>query len=143
MLTLCSKTGFPRAWLSAEHFEKAVAPITKFIVLDVPEDILIARCRLRSRADDDDETIRKRIVVYNTKCAYVIQKYSEKGKVSRVFAPSNKLVLGAMALFSSQMGDYLPLDIPEAVYRNVVYTGLILWKFFDIRDGGNREFPYF
>ncbi|KAK3948037.1 adenylate kinase-domain-containing protein [Pseudoneurospora amorphoporcata] len=135
--------GFPRAFASAQYFEQAMAPISKFIVVDIVEDTLIARCRQRNRSDDDEEAIRKRILVYNTKCFYVIERYSEQGKVHRVCPPSDKLILGGMGLLSTQMDDYLPVDIPETVFRDVVNCGILLWKFCDIRDGGGREFPYF
>lgn len=109
----------------------------------MPQAALVKRCRQRNRSDDNEEAIRKRIGVYNTKVSDVIAKYSEMGKVRRVYRPSDNLNLACMGLFSTEMGDYLPVDIPETVFCDVVACGLILWQLFDERDDGNRLFPYF
>ncbi|EGO53933.1 hypothetical protein NEUTE1DRAFT_16968, partial [Neurospora tetrasperma FGSC 2508] len=73
--------GFPRAVASAQYFERTVGPISKVIVLDIPEATLIDRCLQRNRSDDNHDAIRERIRVYNTKSAEVISAYALRGKV--------------------------------------------------------------
>ena len=57
--------------------------VAAMIELDVPEDELMKRLILRGqqsgRADDNEETIKKRLVVYHTQTQPLIQWYSQEG----------------------------------------------------------------
>lgn len=80
--------GYPRTILQAEALKKMLnergQDITVMIDLDVPEEELIARLLRRGeqsgRADDNLETIKKRLVVYNTQTAPLKEFYKKEGK---------------------------------------------------------------
>jgi adenylate kinase family enzyme len=55
-------------------------------VLECPVEALQKRLLQRRRADDDAETIRKRVETYNITTAMVLDKYDAVGKVVRVNA---------------------------------------------------------
>ena len=58
--------------------------VTAMIELDVPEDELMKRLLLRGqlsgRADDNEETIKKRLVVYNEQTSPLKEWYKNDGK---------------------------------------------------------------
>ena len=58
------------------------------IDLDVPEDELMVRLIKRGkdsgRADDNEETIKKRLVVYNTQTSPLKDWYKEDGKYQHI-----------------------------------------------------------
>lgn len=80
--------GYPRTILQAEALKKMLnergQDITVMIDLDVPEEELISRLLRRGeqsgRADDNLETIKKRLVVYNTQTAPLKEFYKKEGK---------------------------------------------------------------
>jgi len=80
--------GFPRTIPQAEALKKMLnergEDVTVMIDLDVPEDELVARLERRGkqsgRADDNLETIKKRLVVYNTQTAPLKDYYKKEGK---------------------------------------------------------------
>ncbi|KAK3342256.1 adenylate kinase-domain-containing protein [Neurospora tetraspora] len=126
--------GFPRALASAQYFERTVGPLSGVIILDIPEATLIDRCRQRNRSDDNEDAIRERIRVYNTKSAEVVAAYHLQGKVSYVTQPPDSHIRPWTGVLSAMMMDsYLPLDIPETVLRDVVACGILIWRFCDIR----------
>ena len=61
---------------------------SKMIDLDVPEDELMTRLIKRGkdsgRADDNEETIKKRLVVYNTQTAPLKDFYKGEGKYQHI-----------------------------------------------------------
>jgi UMP-CMP kinase len=73
-------TGFPRKLDTAKYFEKEVGPIHAFVMLlcDVPN--IEKRLLKRGRADDDVETIRKRIVVYEDTTYEVVQYFTKEDR---------------------------------------------------------------
>ncbi len=79
--------GFPRTIPQAEALKKMLAKrghkVTAMIELDVPEDELMARLIKRGiesgRADDNEETIRKRLDVYRNQTSPLIQWYKAEG----------------------------------------------------------------
>ena len=79
--------GFPRTIPQAEALEKMLSErgdrVAAMIELDVPEEELIQRLIKRGkesgRADDHEETIKKRLVVYHQQTQPLIQWYKEKG----------------------------------------------------------------
>ncbi len=84
--------GFPRTTAQAESLDEMLrgrgAEVKAMIELDVPDDVLISRMLLRGktsgRADDNEETIRKRLAVYKSQTAPLIEWYEARGKRRRV-----------------------------------------------------------
>ena len=79
--------GFPRTIPQAEALKKMLNErgdrVAAMIELDVPEDELMKRLILRGqqsgRADDNEETIKKRLVVYHSQTQPLIEWYSREG----------------------------------------------------------------
>ena len=79
--------GFPRTIPQAEALKKMLSErgdqIAAMIELDVPEDELMKRLILRGqqsgRADDNEETIKKRLVVYHQQTQPLIDWYRKEG----------------------------------------------------------------
>lgn len=79
--------GFPRTIPQAEALKKMLAErghsIAAMIELDVPEDELMTRLikrgQLSGRSDDNEETIRKRLDVYHSQTAPLIEWYKADG----------------------------------------------------------------
>ena len=80
--------GFPRTIAQAEALKVMLnergQDVTAMIELDVPEDELMTRLLLRGkesgRADDNEETIKKRLVVYNEQTSPLKEWYKADGK---------------------------------------------------------------
>ena len=79
--------GFPRTIPQAEALKAMLAErgdkVAAMIELDVPEDELMKRLLLRgqlaARADDNEETIKKRLVVYHNQTQPLIEWYKQEG----------------------------------------------------------------
>ena len=79
--------GFPRTIPQAEALKTMLAErgdkVAAMIELDVPEDELMKRLLLRGqqsgRADDNEETIKKRLVVYHQQTQPLIDWYRQEG----------------------------------------------------------------
>ena len=79
--------GFPRTIPQAEALKSMLAErghrVAAMIELDVPEDILmdrlIKRGQLSGRSDDNEETIKKRLGVYQNQTAPLIEWYQQEG----------------------------------------------------------------
>ena len=79
--------GFPRTIPQAEALKKMLNErgdkVAAMIELDVPEDELMKRLLLRGqqsgRADDNEETIKKRLVVYHSQTQPLIEWYKQEG----------------------------------------------------------------
>ena len=79
--------GFPRTIPQAAALKKMLAErghsVAAMIELYAPEDILMARLLNRGkeqgRSDDNEETINKRLAVYNTQTAPLIDWYKAEG----------------------------------------------------------------
>ena len=84
--------GFPRTIPQAEALKVMLKErgqdISVMIDLDVPEDELMTRLIKRGkdsgRADDNEETIKKRLVVYNTQTAPLNDFYQGEGKYQHI-----------------------------------------------------------
>lgn len=84
--------GFPRTIAQAEELKKMLAgrgqEVSVMIDLNVPEEELMKRLIHRGkdsgRADDNEETIKKRLLVYNTKTAPLIDWYKSEGKYCHI-----------------------------------------------------------
>ncbi len=78
--------GFPRTISQAEALKKMLAArgqqVSIMLDLDVPEDELISRLIKRGqesgRVDDNEETIRKRLVVYHSQTSPLIDWYKRE-----------------------------------------------------------------
>ena len=79
--------GFPRTIPQAEALKKMLEErgdkVAAMLELDVPEDELMKRLILRGqqsgRADDNEETIKKRLVVYHSQTQPLIEWYKQEG----------------------------------------------------------------
>jgi adenylate kinase len=79
--------GFPRTIPQAEALKVMLKErnqdITVMLDLEVPEEELMKRLILRGkesgRADDNEETIKKRLVVYHTQTAPLVDFYKKEG----------------------------------------------------------------
>lgn len=79
--------GFPRTIPQAEALKKMLSErghhVGAMIELDVPEEELMKRLLLRGqqsgRSDDNEETIKKRLAVYHSQTAPLIEWYKNEG----------------------------------------------------------------
>jgi adenylate kinase len=84
--------GFPRTVAQAEELKNLLAArgqeVSIMLDLNVPEEELMARLIKRGqnsgRADDNEETIKKRLLVYNTQTLPLIEWYKNEGKYVRI-----------------------------------------------------------
>jgi adenylate kinase len=86
--------GFPRTVGQAEALDKMLQDMNRkidhVIVLDVDEDELINRILARAaetggaRSDDNADTLKKRLVVYNEQTAPVLPYFEEKGLLRKI-----------------------------------------------------------
>ena len=84
--------GFPRTIAQAEALKKMLAErgqdVSVMVDLEVPEDELMVRLIKRGkdsgRADDNEETIKKRLHVYHSQTAPVIDWYKNEKKYQHI-----------------------------------------------------------
>ena len=84
--------GFPRTVPQAEALKVMLAErgteVAAMLELNVPDEMLMERLinrgKTSGRADDNEETIRKRLNVYNTQTAPLIAWYEAEGKRNAV-----------------------------------------------------------
>ena len=84
--------GFPRTIAQAEALKKMLAErgqdVSVMVDLDVPEEELMVRLIKRGkdsgRADDDEETIKKRLHVYHSQTAPLIDWYKNEKKYQHI-----------------------------------------------------------
>ena len=84
--------GFPRTIAQAEALKKMLAErgqeVSLMLDLEVPEDELMKRLILRGkesgRADDNEETIKKRLTVYHSQTAPLIGWYKNENKYCHI-----------------------------------------------------------
>ena len=84
--------GFPRTIAQAEAFKKMLAErgqdVSVMVDLEVPEDELMVRLIKRGkdsgRADDNEETIKKRLHVYHSQTAPLIDWYKNEKKYQHI-----------------------------------------------------------
>ncbi len=101
--------GFPRTIPQAEALKQMLDErgdkIAAMLELDVPEDELMKRLILRGkqsgRADDNEETIKKRLQVYHAQTQPLVQWYEQEGlhhhinglgTLERIFADIQKVI---------------------------------------------------
>ncbi len=84
--------GFPRTIAQAEALKKMLAErnqkVSIMLDLEVPEDELMTRLIKRGqesgRADDNEETIKKRLIVYHSQTAPLIDWYKQEGTYQHI-----------------------------------------------------------
>ncbi|MGY0399526.1 MAG: adenylate kinase [Ostreibacterium sp.] len=80
--------GFPRTIAQAEDLDTLLhelkSEITHVIQLKVDNETIIQRLLARGREDDNEETIRNRLSVFNDQTAPLINYYREQNKLSTV-----------------------------------------------------------
>ncbi len=80
--------GFPRTIAQAEGLDELLvevgSEISYVIQLDVDSEEIIERMLARGRADDNEETIRNRLEVFENQTAPLIEYYREHNKLSTV-----------------------------------------------------------
>ena len=93
--------GFPRTIPQAEALKVMLKErgqdISVMLDLDVPEEELMTRLIKRGkesgRADDNEETIKKRLVVYNTQTSPLKEYYKGEGKYQHITLSDGKYPL--------------------------------------------------
>ena len=104
----------------------------------MPEATLIDRCRQRNRSDDNENAIRERIRVYNTKSAEVVNAYDQQSKVARITQPTERTVDMGVGYFIKakfgKLGFNTALQTPVGMLHDVISRGIILWEMCEIRD---------
>jgi len=77
--------GYPREVAQGEEFEKAIAPCKHILYFEVADETMTARLLKRAetsgRADDNVDTIKKRLVTFHQHSEPVIQAYASKCSV--------------------------------------------------------------
>ncbi|MBQ0089568.1 MAG: adenylate kinase [Prevotellaceae bacterium] len=84
--------GFPRTIPQAESLAKLLkernTEVSAMIDLEVPNEVLIDRLikrgQISGRADDNEETIKNRLAVYNNQTSPLIEWYKTAGKYNKV-----------------------------------------------------------
>ncbi|AFV75374.1 adenylate kinase-like kinase [Thermus oshimai JL-2] len=84
--------GFPRTLPQAEALDELLKEtgmrLLGVVLVEVPEEELIKRmlrrAELEGRADDNEETIRRRLEVYREKTEPLVRYYGERGVLRRV-----------------------------------------------------------
>eukprot|EP00794_Sanderia_malayensis_P016052 gene16052-17674_t len=82
--------GYPRELVQAEEFEKEIAECTRVLYFHCPSDVMVERLLKRAetsgRADDNEETIKKRLVVFEQEVAPILEYFKMKDKLSEISA---------------------------------------------------------
>jgi UMP-CMP kinase len=80
--------GFPRKMDQALKFEEAVCPAKFVLFFDCPEDVmqkrLLKRGETSGRADDNEESIKKRFKTFVETSMPVVEYYEKQGRVIRI-----------------------------------------------------------
>ena len=84
--------GYPRNLAQAGALDELLArlgkPLDAVVKLDVPNEVIVGRCELRyaaeHRADDNPDTVRKRLAIYAEQTAPVADFYARRGKLQVV-----------------------------------------------------------
>jgi len=78
--------GFPRNAAQAEALDEAIGAdaIDMVLMVEVPEDEIVARVMARGRSDDTEEATRTRLAVYRKQTEPLLSLYEERGLLRRV-----------------------------------------------------------
>jgi len=86
--------GYPREQQQGVQFEQSILPCTKVLYFEVPDEVMVARLLNRAktsgRVDDNEETIKKRLVTFHKHSEPVIDYYKDKcAKIVALAAPDD------------------------------------------------------
>lgn len=74
--------GFPREAAQGPLFEKKIATVTFLIFFEASEEVLVSRLMNRAadsgRSDDNEETIKTRVEVFNANNSKVLEVYGDR-----------------------------------------------------------------
>ncbi len=78
--------GFPRTRLQALELDRILAsnPLDIVVNLEVPTDVVVERMRARGREDDTEESIRKRLALYDSETKPLVEFYHERSLLETV-----------------------------------------------------------
>ncbi len=80
--------GYPRTAAQAATLEEILESqgvgLDRALLIDAPEDVLVARALGRGREDDQEEIVRERLRVYREKTAPLNDYYERKGLLCRI-----------------------------------------------------------
>ena len=80
--------GYPRTAAQAATLEEILgerySELDDVVLIDAPEDVLVARALGRGREDDREEIVRERLRVYRQKTAPLVDFYEVKGLLRRI-----------------------------------------------------------
>lgn len=84
--------GYPRNLAQANALDALLArvgqPLDAVVKLNVPDAAIVKRCEIRfeqeHRADDNPETVRKRLAVYSEQTAPVADFYAQRGLLTEI-----------------------------------------------------------
>ncbi|UGB45174.1 adenylate kinase [Frateuria edaphi] len=84
--------GYPRNLTQADALDHLLSrigqPLDAVVKLEVPNEAIVGRCQIRfqaeNRADDNPDTVRKRLGVYAEQTAPVADFYAKRGKLQVV-----------------------------------------------------------
>jgi adenylate kinase len=84
--------GYPRNLAQADALDHLLArigqPLDAVVKLEVPSEAIIGRCQIRfqaeNRADDNPDTVRRRLGIYAEQTAPVADFYAKRGKLQVV-----------------------------------------------------------
>ncbi|CDS43325.1 UMP CMP kinase [Echinococcus multilocularis] len=105
--------GFPRNEDNKSGWEASMSDKTKVlqvVVLDCPDNVCIDRCLRRGsgRIDDNEKTLKNRLVQFKTEGLPVIEYYSKKGLVTHIDGSKSK----------EEVIDEVKAALNSIVYRN-------------------------
>jgi adenylate kinase len=78
--------GFPRTRQQALELDRILGPnaLDLVIDLDVPTEVVVERMRSRGRDDDTDESIRRRLALYDTETKPLVEFYRERSLLTTI-----------------------------------------------------------
>jgi len=100
--------GFPRTRQQALELDRILGPRPLDVVvnLDVPSDVVIDRMRSRGREDDTEESIRRRLTLYDSETKPLVEFYRERSLLTTVdgLAPEADVEAAIVAAVVSRLG---------------------------------------
>ncbi|OQR70982.1 adenylate kinase isoenzyme 1-like [Tropilaelaps mercedesae] len=98
--------GYPRTVEQGEKFTSLVCPVKAIVFFDLSDDLMAARLLERGkssgRADDNEETIRKRLQTFRNESMPVVDKYREMVQTIPATDPVD-VVFGKVVTFMDKL----------------------------------------